>query len=105
MMGAVGMRLLTALLVLLGSAAATNRHNEALSVAQGLVSASQAFEQGAYASLNEHIDLELSEEDKRCVCVIVITPWRVETKNWSQPGFFRFCLNFIKTSYYHVCEL
>lgn len=79
-MGAISMRLLTALLVLLGSAAATHGHNEAVSVAEGLVSASQASDQGAYASLNEQVDLELSEEDKRCVCVIVITPWR----GWNQ---------------------
>jgi hypothetical protein len=73
-MCAISLRLLTALLGVLGSAEATPGLNEALSVANGLVSASQASGQTAHALLTDNFDLELTDEVKRCVCGIVPTP-------------------------------
>jgi hypothetical protein len=66
-MGAISMRLLTALPFVLGSAVATPGLNEAVSVAKDLVSASQASDQREQASVSELFDMELTEEDKRCV--------------------------------------
>lgn len=69
-MGVTSLRSLTALLIL-GSAAVTfgmRDLNEASAIANGLVLASETSGQSTHASLDENVDLDLTEKEKRCVC-------------------------------------
>jgi hypothetical protein len=102
------MSALTALLVVLGSVAATPGLNEAVSVANGLVSASHTSGQRAHSSVTDNFDLELTDEVKRCVFGIVPTPCcflECGNKKLAPTRLFCSLKNYFLTSYYHFLVL